>query len=431
MLLLHLSDIHFRLEEIATPLDPNAHLRNTMLRDAEAMCAKLGKSPQAILISGDIAFAADTKEYEFAREWLELLVERCKCRLEDVFIVPGNHDVVRSKAGEPLVQALHTSIKSANPVAVDATLRGLLTNSESSRVLYGPLDSFNLFAGQFFCDVSAPMRTMASRDLVMNDGSILRLIGMNSALVSSQADKPGDLFVDPACFQITKERGVEHLVACHHPYTWLRQGEVLKSHLDDVAKLQLFGHDHTNRVERPHGALRIAASAAHPDRTEHGWEPGYNLIELEINNIGTERKLNISAHIRVWQSNPGQFRSKMDGGRDVFIHEVSLDSWMPIAVPPVESSLTTPHTAKSEELTPSAAVNKTAPMDSLRNISVRFFKLSLSQKSEIAGKLGLLEEEDVNQPDFERYRSVFMRAQARNLVEQLDNEINAALAAKK
>ncbi|MES2280187.1 MAG: metallophosphoesterase [Pseudomonadota bacterium] len=430
MLILHLSDIHFRLEEIVTPLDPNAHLRNTLVRDAEAMCVKLGKFPQAILISGDIAFAADTKEYEFARAWLELLVERCKCKLEDVFIVPGNHDVVRSKAGEPLVQALHASIKSASAVAIDATLRGFLTNPESSRVLYGPLDSFNLFAGQFFCDVSAPMRTMASRDLVMNDGSILRLIGMNSALVSSQADKPGDLFVDPACFQITKERGVEHLVACHHPYTWLRQGEVLKSHLDDVAKLQLFGHDHTNRVERLHGAVRIAASAAHPDRTEHGWEPGYNLIELQINNVGSERKLNINAHIRVWQPNPGQFRSKMDGEKDVFTHEVRLDSWVPIPTSPFEPSSATPHIAKTKDLT-LAAVNKTAPMDSLRSISVRFFKLSLSQKSEIAGKLDLLEDEDVNQPDFERYRSVFMRAQARNLLEQLDNEINAALAAKK
>ncbi len=37
-------------------------------------------------------------------------------------------------------------------------------------------------------------------------------------------------------------------------------------------------------------------------------------------------------------------------------------------------------------------------MDTLRDISIRFFKLTLSQKSAIAGKLNLLEEEDGDVP---------------------------------
>jgi hypothetical protein len=65
-------------------------------------------------------------------------------------------------------------------------------------------------------------------------------------------------------------------------------------------------------------------------------------------------------------------------------------------------------------------------MDTLRDISVRFFRLSLSKKSLVAGKLGLLEDEDVNQPDFERFRRVFLRARERGLIEQLDKEVRAA-----
>jgi hypothetical protein len=49
---------------------------------------------------------------------------------------------------------------------------------------------------------------------------ILRLSGFNSAFVSSSADKKGDLFIDPACMQLVRDRGVEHLVMCHHPYDW-------------------------------------------------------------------------------------------------------------------------------------------------------------------------------------------------------------------
>lgn len=34
-------------------MDPNAHLRNELLRDAEAMCRRIGAPPDAVLISGD------------------------------------------------------------------------------------------------------------------------------------------------------------------------------------------------------------------------------------------------------------------------------------------------------------------------------------------------------------------------------------------
>jgi GTPase-associated adaptor domain len=50
--------------------------------------------------------------------------------------------------------------------------------------------------------------------------------------------------------------------------------------------------------------------------------------------------------------------------------------------------------------------------------------LALSQKSAIAGKLNLLEEEDANQPDFERFRRVFMRARDRGVVSDLEREVN-------
>ncbi|MGZ8236509.1 MAG: metallophosphoesterase family protein [Methylobacter sp.] len=113
MLLLHLSDIHFRREEVGTPLDPNNHLRNELLLDAEQMCKHLKKVPIAILISGDIAFAAHADEYAFALTWLEKLAVSCGTTIESVFVVPGNHDVVRSMASRPSVQAYHRDIKSA------------------------------------------------------------------------------------------------------------------------------------------------------------------------------------------------------------------------------------------------------------------------------------------------------------------------------
>lgn len=427
MLLLHISDIHFRCDEICTPLDPNKHLRNEIVRDAEMMCDRLKKSPSAILISGDIAFAAHPDEYKFALTWLENLAVRCGATSDCIFVVPGNHDVVRNKASKMLVQALHKQIKSTESILIDKTIRDILSDQETSRIMYEPLDQFNLFALQFLCDINAPTRTITFRDLRLNDGSILRLAGLNSALVSSSADKAGDLFVDPACFQLSRERGVEHLVICHHPFSWLRHGDSLKSHLNDVARIQLFGHEHTQRIELERKTVRIAASAAHPNRAEHGWEPGYNLIELDVTGSGHERTLNVAAHVRIWQSNPGQFRPKMDGQDDVFKHAIKLEAWAPM---PTEKSsgataLTDSSTAEDNVVISAAQATGSDTMDTLRSIGVRFFKLTLSQKSAIAGKLGLLEEEDINQPDFERFRRVFERARDRNMVAELAAEVNA------
>lgn len=429
MLLLHLSDIHFRKGEIGTAMDPNSHLRNELLRDAEAQCKAIGYAPDAILVSGDIAYGGDDDEFLFARDWLEKLCVRCGTTLAAVFVVPGNHDAVRAIASRPIVQAIHKDIKNASTIGLEGVLRGLLTDPETGPKLYESLAPYNKFAGQFFCDLLPPERTIARRDLSLNDSSILRLSGFNSAFVSSAADKRGDLFVDPACFQLTREAGVEHLVMCHHPFVWLRQGDLLRDYLNDVARLQLFGHEHINRIELHRDWIRIAADAAHPDRTEPGWEPGYNLVELRVDGTGSDRRLYARVHVRVWQSQPGEFRAKTDRGRDVFEHTISLEPWSAPAAPAAPAV----DVESSPAISPAATASESAKidsMDSLRDISVRFFKLTLSQKSAIAGKLNLLEEEDGNQPDFERFRRVFIRARERGLVERLNEEVEAATANK-
>ncbi|MCK4585841.1 MAG: metallophosphoesterase [Gammaproteobacteria bacterium] len=107
MLLIHLSDIHFRKDEVGTSMDPNAHIRSELLRDAEIMCKKLNSVPEAILITGDLTYAGEPEEYAFAITWLEEFCEKCGTDLKSIFIVPGNHDVVRKIASSKLIQSLH------------------------------------------------------------------------------------------------------------------------------------------------------------------------------------------------------------------------------------------------------------------------------------------------------------------------------------
>ncbi|PHI30895.1 metallophosphoesterase [Budvicia aquatica] len=433
MLLLHLSDIHFRREEISTPLDPNRHIRNELLLDAEKMCTLLDKTPSAILISGDIAFAAHSDEYAYALTWLEQLAKACGTGIENVFIIPGNHDVARDKSSAKIVQALHKEIKTTPPSLLDGVMRGLLLDEDSSKHLYSSLNEYNSFAVQFFCDVNAPHRTMTTRDLELNDGSILRLLGFNSALVSSKFDEPGSLYVDPACFQVVREKGVEHIVLCHHPFSWLGHGEELQNHLNDISRIQLFGHNHTSRIELQDDFIRISASAAQPNKEEYGWEPGYNLIEINVNSDGDYRELDIIAHIRIWQSSPGQFIAKMRKNDDHYRKKIHLDNWSRPESKLTDSNIASIFEKESLQSISAAKVSKPVsswrdPMDKLRIVSVRFYKLTLSQKLTIARKLGLLEDEDRDQSNFERFRRVFILAQQRDLIGELDNEISTIIA---
>ena len=65
-------------------------------------------------------------------------------------------------------------------------------------------------------------------------------------------------------------------------------------------------------------------------------------------------------------------------------------------------------------------------MNTLRDVGLRFYRLSFSKKSEIAGRLELLEDEDMGQPDFERFRRVFMRAHERGRLDEFAEAVRAA-----
>jgi hypothetical protein len=414
-----LSDIHFRKSEIDTAQDPNFHIRNELVRDVIRQCSVLG-TPDAIIVSGDIAFAGESEEFTFATDWLSKLCDECGCPMSSVFVVPGNHDVVRTLADRNLVQMIHRTIKNAVDPSVEIAKQ--LKDPDARRLLYESLDNYNQFALQFFCDLLPPDRTRATRDLKLNDGSILRLWGLNSTFISSGYDKKGDLFVDPASLQIIREDGVVNLVLAHHHLSWLRQAQELEDHLNDVAPVQIFGHVHTNRIVLDRDYVRLAASAANPDRIEAGWEPGYNFIELAVDGEGSERKLNVKAHVRIWQTAPGCFVAKMDKESPVFKHSIKLGYWNP-PIAQVDSSGSNLELRSEVSSMPSEG----GPMmDTLRDLALRFYQLSFSKKSEIAGRLELLEEDDMCLPDYERFRRVFIRAHDREILEALADAVTAA-----
>lgn len=422
MQLLHISDIHFRRGVADSTMDRDQQLRDAILDDVATLRFQHG-SVDMVLLSGDTAFGGHPDEYALANSWLGLLCDACGCERANVFVCPGNHDVVRDVTRESIVEGLHQLIKSSpNNTVLDDRLRKYLSEPGSREALYKSLNNYNTFAARFECIMIPPRQTIVRRSLQMNDGSTLELVALNSAFVSSEHDALGQLFVDPSYINLRRVPGVEYVVLCHHPFPWLRHGDLLEDFLNNVARIQLFGHEHRQRVYQSSRWIRLAAGALHPDRHEATWQPGYNWLQLTVHGSGSMRELEVVAHVRAWQDSPPRFiaRTDEDGNRE-YSQRIQLGPWeRPVAESAVSQSTCEPtrciETTTSDQTENDQAIN-------IRDVALAFFELTLSQQSEIAGRLNLLEEGDRDLLDFARFSLAIQRAGERGQLGVLAQEI--------
>lgn len=89
MLLLNVSDIHFKYPRCVRGTDPDKPFRTQVIFDVRDMRESLG-DVGAILVTGDIAATGIKEEYDAAYEWLMKLAAESGCRESRIYVVPGN-----------------------------------------------------------------------------------------------------------------------------------------------------------------------------------------------------------------------------------------------------------------------------------------------------------------------------------------------------
>ena len=216
---LHLSDIHFR-RNANTPYDAYKDLRNELERDA----IKKGKDlngVHAILISGDIAFSGHEEEYKIAHDWLQHMCRELGCPLENVWTIPGNHDVDRKIIEKSmLLKDAHRNLRQT-AAELDDKLAGYLGGDpEAAKLIYRPIQNYVDFAAKYGCGLS-PESPFWEQDWPLNDGSTLRIRGVNSTVASDELDNDASykLVVGKRQLEMSRQDGVEYSVLCHHPST--------------------------------------------------------------------------------------------------------------------------------------------------------------------------------------------------------------------
>lgn len=436
-LFVHLSDIHFRSKELKRDDDPNGALRDDIVEDVKRMRAKISRAADAILISGDIAFAGAQEEYEFATDWLKgLLCPAAGCSMDDVFIIPGNHDVDRGKTASRMHADARETLRRLNGDAADGVLREYLSDPTSSQLIFAPLENYNAFAAQFECaigpykDERPELKPYVRRSWTLNDGSKLMLWGFSSVLVSDGLDAVDNMFVDPMGAQIRREEGVTHAVMCHHPYNWLRNGGTFKERLEAVTHLQLFGHEHTRRIEEGRRFTTIRAGAVQPERDDPNWDPGYNWIELSVETKSDEERwLNVGIWVRKWEGHRFiAVPDPDDNERWSVPHQLS--KWKkPVEVPIAASGAIADDRSLAMNTDEAAAGTPDEPLRSttvVRNL----LELSEHDQRRIIGELRLDQDGDQGLKRWQFVLAAVNRANKKGLLEALNDKVSMAAAKK-
>lgn len=430
MLLLHVSDIHFDHLTCSTPYDADRPFRTKMVQDVQARVESLGPV-DAIIVTGDIANRAHPEEYKAAFEWLMELAEAggCACPQEQIFVVPGNHDIDRSIiTKKPAVRNVQNAIKAARSEKRERVLLEQFSDETTGRTLFEPLSAYNDFAKYFGCQVYTPDLLYWQQDLPLTEGMNLRLYGLTSTFLSgavqedsgSQDDTKGSLYLSPLQTVLDPVDGVINLVMAHHPPDWFLDHDDVDDAIKGRAGLHLFGHKHRQRVESDPHYMRFSAGAVNPNRQETGWNPGYNLIKLDtLEGEGNKMSLEIEAHILNWQTNPDRYVPKLTAdGENVFCQTIRISNRSSVKNNEISAVTVQPEPLESDMVAEVDMSNQNT-----RNLVMRFWNLSSSQRREITLGLGLIKDADIKVLEPERYSRALLRASEQGLLEQLGQEI--------
>ncbi len=279
---LHLSDTHFREDEL---WDRRATLRALIAKVRELK--EKGLAPDMVFVTGDIAWSGKPQEYEQATRFFHELNKVLELDPKDRwFLVPGNHDVDRSRItrSQRAIQAGLTD---------EAIVEETLSDSDTMRLLSTRLEAYYTFASDFLgvartLQTDRPWRT----DVREFDGTSVAILQFNSAWIAEGGDADNaNLILGEAQVREALNDTPDtflRIALMHHPLRNLREFDAnrVESLLGAKggAAILLRGHLHLNRTKvlsTPDGNLfELAAGTLYTDETN--WPRGFHLGEVDL-----------------------------------------------------------------------------------------------------------------------------------------------------
>lgn len=313
----HLSDIHFGQER-----DHRVHIHNDvkeqLIADAHYVVREeLKAEATAILVTGDIAQSGIAEQYAAAGEWLDRLAAAIGCERNRVQMVPGNHDLDRNKLSIGAKHLLDV-IRAGGPEKYEE----VIGNAVDRASLFARFEDYERFCYGYQCELDVEAKAATNLHVELAPGRSVRFIRMNSALLCTGAER-GDnpeLALGERQFIIGRKAGEENIVLIHHPLSWYKDSEAVRTYMRSRARILITGHEHNpkvdvDEVEEGCDLMMLAAGATVPFKSDDVFTFTYNVIELEWDPV--DDGLIVTMHPRAWAPENTRFEAdeKRLGGR--------------------------------------------------------------------------------------------------------------------
>lgn len=279
--ILHLSDLHMSFED-------RTDLRiviNALLADVERLMNDLGLAIDCICFTGDLVQRGDRADEQFQLALDDFILPLCAVTgTERFFMVPGNHDVDRSKIDSVVysgIMALLTDSEAITEFLDNSLKDDHLRSIGHCWDFYDLLDPEPIYRDQLA--------------LAYKFGKNSKSVGiacLNSAWLSKDSGDRGRLVVGERQVERVSEVIEEcdlRIALMHHPTSWLHEDDrpVVQAALARNFHLVLSGHLHQLEAEQiinPMGrAINLVAGALSRGRVYNG----YSIISVNPHTMDT------------------------------------------------------------------------------------------------------------------------------------------------
>ncbi|MFO0645857.1 MAG: metallophosphoesterase [Polyangiales bacterium] len=337
-----LSDIHIG-HGGASHVEDQRLVLDALRADVARLCAAaLVPQPDVALVTGDIAFSGNllsNTEYDRAAEQLRAIGGAAGVGPDQIFVVPGNHDVQRSADKDHNVSRLLKDLREGR-TDLDEALR----HDDDRALLTTRLANYLTFAAKFApacrTDSERPGAQLYWRHRLTGRGGLtVRLVGLNTALLAADEHTFGpdkgklrlgkaqlaDVLLNPPLAE-----GEAVIVLTHHPFGggWLFDERDAGDWARRLGHVHTMGHVHEAESEEARSGaggsiVRVVAGAAHGERETSGASArhGYNFAAIVL----VDGCLKLRVWLRRWSERNREFRRDGDAlpeGQDFAEHDI-------------------------------------------------------------------------------------------------------------
>lgn len=279
----HVSDIHFGQEK-DDRVYIHADVKQQLIADAKEVVSNIaGGVAHGVLVTGDIAQSGKWAEYEDAGKWLDELAASIGVEIHRVQMVPGNHDLDRTKlsfAGRQILDHIRAG--------GTKEYEEILNNQTDRAALFARFEDYDRFSYGYNCPLNNEGAFASEMEVNLAPGRAIRFIRFNSSLLchGEERDEHPELVIGARQFTIPRTNGVENVVLVHHPLNWYKDQDQVRDYIRSRARIFISGHEHdpkvsVDNVETGCDVMMLAAGATVPYKSNDVYTFTYNIIEFD------------------------------------------------------------------------------------------------------------------------------------------------------